>query len=119
MLLVGGAPIDEVDVEHCTPLLWAAFGGHDEVVRLLLRFKANPDLRDESGQTPLHWAARGHAGTVALLLAHGASPDVRDADGRTPAFWAEHEERDDILEMLGGDRNARRPPQPWVVDVEL
>jgi ankyrin repeat protein len=40
-----------------TPLHWAAYGGHAEIVRLLLKHKARADTKDESFDgTPLGWA---------------------------------------------------------------
>ncbi|PUU77724.1 hypothetical protein B9Z19DRAFT_985847 [Tuber borchii] len=53
-----------------TPLLWAASGGHDGVVKLLLeREGVSPDRPDNGGRTPLSWAASaGHDRVVRLLL---------------------------------------------------
>lgn len=126
LLLSHGAPVDHVDVEGCTPLLWAAYGGHAPATASLLGHHAAVDARDETGQTPLHWAARGHAAVVELLLLHGALPDARDAEGRTPIFWAEHEQRADILALLGAPKELgawaagrRRVSKPWVQDVVL
>ena len=59
-------------------LLSAAQKGHAAVVKLLLETgKANPDLTDWSGRTPLSWAAEnGHEVVVKLLLETGkANPD--------------------------------------------
>ncbi|CAN0480482.1 unnamed protein product, partial [Laminaria digitata] len=45
------------------------------------------NLLDESGRSPLHWAAiMGQADVISLLLNHGASIDSRDPAGRTPLF---------------------------------
>jgi ankyrin repeat protein len=47
------------------------------------------DARDESGCTPLHFAAdRGQAVAAQLLLAAGADVNARDADGQTPLHYA-------------------------------
>ena len=39
-----------------TPLYWAAYNGHPEMVRLLLDNKANKKLADKVGQKPLDMA---------------------------------------------------------------
>ena len=39
-----------------SPLHWAAFSGHVDLVEVLLEQGAAIDARNASGQTPLHWA---------------------------------------------------------------
>ena len=71
-----------------TGLHWAAYGGHWDIVKLLLERKAPVDIKDERfGGTPLGWAlygwgnpspgvARdGYDEVVALLVAAGATVD--------------------------------------------
>jgi ankyrin repeat protein len=54
-------------------------------VQLLVKFGGRIDIRDKSGETPLHKAAwRGSAECVQLLLQLGADPTARNADGKTP-----------------------------------
>jgi ankyrin repeat protein len=64
-----------------TPLLWAAMGGHKEVVELLLTIDGiNLNSVDpEYGRTPLLWAAtNGHKDIVELLLSKGGvDPDSK------------------------------------------
>ena len=59
------------DNASCTPLMWAAVRGHEQVAQMLLeRGDVDPDLADSiCNQTPLMWAAeRGHEGTVEVIL---------------------------------------------------
>ena len=67
--------INFTTVNNISPLLVAAYKGHEDVVQLLLDRGAKPNLADHMGHTPLHWAAsHGHKGVVQLLLERGAEP---------------------------------------------
>lgn len=70
-----GAILDATS-RHGTALSWAANGGHDAVVRLLLKKNANFEIKGgggEGGGTPLSLAAAwGHESTVLQLLESGA-----------------------------------------------
>lgn len=49
--------------------LGAAYKNREEVVKLLLKYNANINHKDNKGLTPLHWAASGnHDNTVDLLV---------------------------------------------------
>jgi len=74
-----GADLDARDEDICsTPLGWAAKFGKIEMVELLLKCGAKPNLPDDSPDllwaTPLAWATRrGHSAIVELLKQHGAA----------------------------------------------
>ncbi|KAJ9460410.1 Ankyrin repeat [Diplonema papillatum] len=74
VLLDKGAK-DIPDSDGSTPLHFAAAGGFDDVLLLLLDGGVGSvDAWDGAGKTPLHGAAeRGHAGCCALLLRRGAA----------------------------------------------
>ena len=93
-----------------TGLHWAAYGGHVDIVELLLGGKAPVDVKDERfGGTPLGWAlygwgnpppaaARGrYDKVVALLVNAGATVE--------PAWLADEKVRADpeMLAALGGE----------------
>jgi ankyrin repeat protein len=55
-----------------TPLHLAVFGGHKDVVVLLLANKSDVNAKDDSGMTPLGWATKqGHNELADLLRQHG------------------------------------------------
>ena len=105
---------DRPDHYGQTPLSWAAWGGHDGVVKLLLaREDVSPDRPHNGGQTPLSWAARGgHDGAVKLLLGReDVSPDRPDNGGRTPLLWAVLGGHDGVVRLLLG-REDVSPDRP-------
>ena len=60
-----------------------------DVTRLLLEHGANPNWRDEEGNTPIHRAIRSRlvldpAKFLQLLLDFGADVSIRNREGRTP-----------------------------------
>lgn len=79
------------DIYGQTPLLFAAWNGHEAVVKLLLA-KEGVDLnsKDCQNQTPLLWAAKsGNKAVVKLLLAkEGFDPDSKDEENRAILLWA-------------------------------
>ena len=104
---VEGCDINQTDCTGGTPLLWAAWNGHERVVEILLgRGDIDPDKSDNVGQSPLCRAARnGHEGVVKMLLGRDdVNPEKQDDFGQTPlccASWSGCEGVVDIL--LGWD----------------
>ncbi|KAK2751264.1 hypothetical protein CKAH01_06450 [Colletotrichum kahawae] len=67
----------------------------------LLDPAGNPNVKDEDGSTPLHYAVKGgFHGTVELLLKFRADPSLPDATGHQALHYAVESERDDIVELL-------------------
>ncbi|GIJ89202.1 hypothetical protein Asppvi_008132 [Aspergillus pseudoviridinutans] len=73
-----------------TPLISAAWNGHESVVLLLLEHGCDPETRDSIfGQTALSWAAwKGQEGVVRILLEKQASTDTLDKLEMTPLHYA-------------------------------
>ena len=66
-------------------LLWAAWNGDLIKVQIALENGANPNAKNNDGETPLHEASEeGHVEIVKLLLERGVDPNTRDNKGRTP-----------------------------------
>lgn len=66
---------------HC-----AAARGRAEVLRILLAARVDPNSRDDTGNTPLHFAVDlGHARAVRVLLEGGAMQDLLNNFGKSAA----------------------------------
>jgi ankyrin repeat protein len=73
------------------------------MVKLLLSTgNVDVDSKDNSGQTPLSWAAkRGNKAVVKLLLATGdVDIDLKDNSGQTPLSWAAERGHKAIVKLL-------------------
>jgi ankyrin repeat protein len=82
--------------------------GHEEVATLLLEAGVSPHVRNEEGQTAVHWAAASRNGNIIRLLRErGAEMDVQDIHGRTPLdFAVDNGAEDALLAMLSTKVNA-------------
>lgn len=103
-----------------TPLHQAAALGRLDIVRLLLKHKADADERDRNGETPLHYAVRhgprdddDDEGKRAVRLViftlwnEGANINAKDYSGRTPYDSASDREFGILVKKLGGRRGRR------------
>jgi ankyrin repeat protein len=71
------------------------------VIDLFLRAKADPNVGDSAGKTPLlHAISAGESGLVSLLLTAGADPARSDQNGVTPAMLAAAQGRTELVETL-------------------
>lgn len=85
----GGNPNYQSDIDGRSLLHVAVEHGDKAVACLLLRYGANPDIRDCFGSTPLHLVAASNDLAVGqCLVACGADTNLRDGDGFTPLHLA-------------------------------
>ena len=101
-----------VDDVGATMLLKAADAGDMEMVKLLLRYRADPNIASDNGDTPLLFAAGdGYLDIVQLLLDHGARTGIQTGVNRNfPLLWAAHDGRLEIMQLLldhGADPNIQ------------
>ena len=78
------------DTYNRTPLWYAAYNGHENVIKVLLGENGvDPDCKDNYGRTPLSWAAeKGHEVVVKQLLANDrVNPNFKDPFHRQTALW--------------------------------
>lgn len=84
-----------------TPLHSAAAGRHLQIVNLLIRHGADPNVREQNGFTPLHAAAQnGDVDIIRALLMGGADLTLKSTDGKTAmdvAMEAGHEKATILL----------------------
>uniref|UniRef100_UPI0037E895E9 ankyrin repeat domain-containing protein 6b n=1 Tax=Semicossyphus pulcher TaxID=241346 RepID=UPI0037E895E9 len=67
-----------------SPLHLAAYKGHTEVVRILLKAGCDLDIQDDGEQTALHRAAVvGNGDIISALIQEGCALDRQDKDGNT------------------------------------
>lgn len=85
-LIIAKANVNELDLHQRTPLLKAArHNSNSKILELLLKHHAKPDIADEEGNTPLHFAAqRGTKDLAKFLLDLGANPYMRNSQGFVP-----------------------------------
>jgi len=85
-LLSAGVPVDDPDLLGMTTLHHAAnWAGTCGLVKVLLKHKANINLQDRFGSSPLLIAIREHIPEVIpVLLDAGADLDTTDGEGSSP-----------------------------------
>lgn len=86
-LIKAGASINcaSRNSNKATPIQSAAAGGHVKIVMLLLGHGADPNLRDQDGNTSLHAAAQnGDTEMIRSLLFNGADLTICNKSGKTP-----------------------------------
>ena len=92
---------DSKEYKNRTPLSWAAQGGRDTIIKLIIQNGTDIDHRDGGGRTPLSRASEnGHMTTVRLLIHEGAKVNTSDRDGWTPLAWASRNGHKEVVTLL-------------------
>lgn len=103
-LIKAGAPVNSPSRNdlNATPIQSAAAAGHAKIVDLLLKYKADPNVREQGGYTPLHAAAQnGDQEIIRALIYGGADLTLQSDDGKMPldlALEAGHTEAAKLLQ---------------------
>ena len=77
---------------------------NSELVEYLLQKKADPNITDTTGTTPLIWAVKmGNEELVTILLKYGAKKEQADEMGITPFEYALKSQKTNIINLLKSD----------------
>lgn len=111
-LLDEGADLNARDHRGFSPLMLAAYAGHEEAFTLLLDRGADPNSTDLAGNSVLMGVAfKGHLDLATKLLAAGADASVKNHAGLDARGFADNFGRHDILALLDA-RPAGAPRGP-------
>jgi ankyrin repeat protein len=92
-----------------TPLMGAAANGDIELLKLLLRYGADPDYPVPYGNTALMSATR-HTEIFKILVDHHANINAINEDGRSVLIWAAYNGTEEVITLLcrlGADLEAK------------
>jgi cytohesin len=100
LLEAGARPVP--DQRGITPLITAVTStARVDILDVLKEGGADPNARDQWGQSPLHVAASGgHLAQVKWLIENGADPNLRDDSGKTPLQRAASRGYREVAEYL-------------------
>lgn len=83
-MLAGGFPIDKRDGFGNTCLMVAAQNGHKRIVKMALKYQADPNSTNHHGNTSLHFATSyGYSALSKYLIGHGADDTLMNMKGLT------------------------------------
>ncbi|GAB2260793.1 hypothetical protein Droror1_Dr00011648 [Drosera rotundifolia] len=90
LLLQEGARVNTSDLYgYQTTHVAAQYGQTAFLYHIVSKWNADPDVPDNDGRSPLHWAAyKGFADCIRLLLFLDAYRGRQDKEGCTPLHWA-------------------------------
>ncbi|XP_062078214.1 protein S-acyltransferase 24 [Humulus lupulus] len=90
LLLQEGAKVHAADMYgYQTTHVAAQYGQTAFLYHVISKWNADPDIPDNDGRSPLHWAAyKGFADSIRLLLFLDAHRARQDKEGCTPLHWA-------------------------------
>ncbi|XP_061230480.1 M-phase phosphoprotein 8 isoform X2 [Neopsephotus bourkii] len=101
--------LDQEDPSGMTLVMLAAAGGHDDLLRVLIRKGAKVNGRQKNGTTALiHAAEKNFLTTVAILLEAGAFVNTKQSSGETALMKACKRGNSDIVRLMiesGADCN--------------
>lgn len=116
LLVAAGA---EFDHDGWTPLIYAAFEGHLELVERFLALGANVNALAPNGSNAIMFAARnGHMPVVQRLLQTPIDLEQKNDRGFTAETWALSNKNTDIVDAINAER-AKRGVKPGTMVIEI
>ncbi|XP_065911914.1 ankyrin repeat domain-containing protein 39-like isoform X2 [Dysidea avara] len=117
-LLSEGVSSNQASREGYHPLCIAAFWGHVDIAKLLLKHRANINCANVStGMTPCHCAAlQGHGRVLMTLLEHTPNLTAKDSQGRTAADFGS---ANDAIWPLFADAGCRRTSKQDLIRLDV
>jgi ankyrin repeat protein len=103
LLDAGAEPNEGRFIGGRTPIFFAMMHKNRDMADAMIAKGADVNAADESGSTPLMWAANDETGDPALvnrLLALGADPNVKNKGGETALTWAMRRGYTPVVEAL-------------------
>ncbi|MCC7045151.1 MAG: ankyrin repeat domain-containing protein [Alphaproteobacteria bacterium] len=99
--LVRGQSPNTSNSQSQTALMFAALGGHIDIIDLLVQNKGNVRLKDREGRTALFWAAgNNQADAAERLLKLGAPINDIDRQGTTALMIAARRGYEEVVRVL-------------------
>lgn len=110
-LIARGADVNKTG---WAPLHYAATGGHQDLITMLLDAHAYIDAESPNGTTPLMMAAQyGTVGAVRQLLEAGADASLKNQLGLTAQDFAFRAQRLDVAGLIAAHLRRQRPAGTW------
>ena len=111
LIASGAIDLNRLDINGHGALAQAIMNGHEDIVRLLVKWGADLHVRTREGNTLLMLAVLAkHPGIVALLLKRRVDVNAQDEVGDTALMMAANGGQIDIIDMLiqaGADMQLR------------
>lgn len=80
---------------------FACYHGESAIIKALVTYGADLDVRNKMGLSPMHVAAQAdRAYPLTFLYARGLDVDCVDAEGQTPLHWACYQGADEAIYYL-------------------
>jgi len=83
-----------------TPLHYTLINNHMDIFKLLLKYKADIEAKDNDGSTPLHYVKDYNIDICRLLIDSGSNINAKDNGGKTPLHYAKLFNDDEIRNLL-------------------